>query len=54
MHGGASGSGAPRKNQNARERALCARGTIAGRKQVQAVLGDARKLLREMKFVSSG
>jgi hypothetical protein len=37
MHGGAPGSGAPRGNQNAE------------RKQIRALLGEARKLLQTMK-----
>jgi hypothetical protein len=49
MHGGAPGSGAPRGNQNARRHGLFTGETIAGRKQVQALLGEARKLLQEMK-----
>jgi hypothetical protein len=49
MHGGAPGSGAPRGNQNARQHGLFTRDTIAERKQIQALLGDARKLLQEMK-----
>jgi uncharacterized protein YjcR len=48
MHGGAHGSGAPRANQNARKHGLFARDAIAERKQVQALLGEARKLLEEM------
>ena len=49
MHGGAPGSGAPRGNQNARQHGLFTRDAIAERKQIQALLGDARKLLQEMK-----
>jgi len=49
MHGGAQGSGAPRSNQNARKHGLFTRDAIAERKQIQALLGDARKLLQEMK-----
>ena len=49
MHGGAPGSGAPRGNQNARRHGLFTRDAIAERKQIQALLGDARKLLQEMK-----
>jgi hypothetical protein len=49
MHGGAPGSGAPRGNQNARQHGLFIRDAIAERKQIQALLGDARKLLQEMK-----
>jgi uncharacterized protein YjcR len=49
MHGGAPGSGAPRGNQNARKHGRFTRDAIAGRKQIEAPLGEARKLLREMK-----
>ena len=49
MHGGAPESGAPRGNQNARRHGLFTRDAIAERKQVQALLGEARKLLQEMK-----
>jgi hypothetical protein len=49
MHGGAPGSGAPRGNQNARQHGLFTKDVIAERKQIQALLGEARKLLQEMK-----
>jgi uncharacterized protein YjcR len=49
MHGGAQGSGAPKANQNARKHGLFTRNAIAERKQIQALLGQARKLLAEMK-----
>ena len=49
MHGGAQGSGAPRSNQNARKHGLFARDAIAERRQIQVLLGEARKLLEEMK-----
>jgi hypothetical protein len=49
MHGGAPGSGAPRANQNARRHGMFTRDTIAERKQIQALLGEARKLLQAMK-----
>jgi hypothetical protein len=49
MHGGAPGSGAPRANQNARKHGLFTRDAIAERRQIRALLGEARKLLREMK-----
>ena len=48
MHGGAPGSGAPRANQNARKHGLFTRDAIAERRQIQAVLGEARKLLEGM------
>jgi hypothetical protein len=49
MHGGAPESGAPRGNQNARKHGLFTRDAIAEGKQIQALLGEARKLLQEMK-----
>ena len=49
MHGGAKQSGAPRGNQNARQQGLFTGDAIAERRQIQALLGDARKLLQEMK-----
>jgi uncharacterized protein YjcR len=49
MHGGAQRSGAPRSNQNARKHGPFTRDAIAERKQIQALLGEARKLLEEMK-----
>ena len=49
MHGGAPGSGAPRANQNARKHGLFTRDALAERRQIQALLSDARKLLEEMK-----
>ena len=49
MHGGAHGSGAPKANQNARKHGLFTREAIAERRQIQALLSEARKLLEEMK-----
>ena len=49
MHGGAQGSGAPRASRNARKHGLFTRDAIAERRQIQALLGEARKLLEEMK-----
>jgi hypothetical protein len=49
MHGGAPGSGAPRANRNARKHGRFTRGALAGRRQIQALWGEARKLLEEMK-----
>jgi hypothetical protein len=49
MHGGAQGSGAPRANRNARKHGLFTRDAIAERRQIQALLGETRKLLEEMK-----
>ena len=49
MHGGAQGSGAPKSNRNARKHGLFTGDAIAERRQIQALLGEARKLLEEMK-----
>jgi len=49
MHGGARRSGAPKANRNARKHGRFSRGAIAERRQIQALLGDARRLLEEMK-----
>jgi hypothetical protein len=49
MHGGAPGAGAPKANRNARKHGLFTRGAIAERQQIRALLGEARKLLEEMK-----
>ena len=49
MHGGAKGSGAPKANRNARKHGLFTRDAIGERRQIRAVLGEARKLLEEMK-----
>jgi hypothetical protein len=49
MHGGAPGSGAPRANQNARKHGLFTGDAIAERRGIQALLGEARKFLEEMK-----
>jgi uncharacterized protein YjcR len=49
MHGGAPGSGAPSGNQNARRHGLFTGEAIAEGRQIQALVGEARKLLQEMK-----
>lgn len=49
MHGGARGSGAPRSNQNALKHGRFTRDAIAERGRIEALLGEARKLLEEMK-----
>ena len=49
MHGCAQGSGAPKANENARKHGLFTRDAIAERKRIQTLLGEARKLLEEMK-----
>jgi uncharacterized protein YjcR len=48
-HGGAPGSGAPKANQNAREHGLFSRDAIEERREIQALLGEVRKLLEEIK-----
>ena len=49
MHGGAPGSGAPSGNRNARRHGLFTGDAIAERKQIGALLDEARKLLTSMK-----
>jgi hypothetical protein len=49
MHGGAPGSGAPRANRNARKHGLFTGDAIAERRRIRELLGEARKLLEEMK-----
>lgn len=49
MHGSAQGSGAPKANQNARKHGLFTGEAIAERRQIQALLGEARKLLEEIR-----
>ncbi len=49
MHGGARGSGAPKANQNARKHGLFTGEAIAERRQIRALLGEARKLMEAMK-----
>jgi len=48
-HGGAPGSGAPKANQNARKHGLFTRTAIAERRRIHEPMGDARKLLQELK-----
>lgn len=49
MHGGAPGSGGQRGNQNARKHGLFTREAIAERRRIEALLGEARKLLQAIK-----
>lgn len=49
MHGGAPGSGAPRANRNACKHGMFSRAAIVERRQIRTLLGEARKLLEEMK-----
>jgi uncharacterized protein YjcR len=48
MHGGAPGTGAPKQNQNAIKHGLFTKDAIEERKQVRALLGQARQLLRDL------
>jgi len=48
MRGGAPGSGAPNHNQNALKHGLFTKGAIEERKQVQALIGQSRKLLQDI------
>jgi hypothetical protein len=49
MHGGVVKSGAPKGNRNARKHGRFTKAAIGERKQIEALLGEARKVLREMK-----
>jgi hypothetical protein len=49
MHGGAQGSGAPRANRNARKHGLFTGDAIEERRGIRELLGDAWRLLGEMK-----
>ncbi|WP_461334466.1 HGGxSTG domain-containing protein [Bradyrhizobium embrapense] len=49
MHGGAKGSSAPRANRNARKHGLFTRDAIEERRQIRALLGEARRMLEGMK-----
>ncbi len=49
MHGGAAGSGAPRANRNAGKHGRFTGEAIEERRRIEALLGEARKLLEEMK-----
>ncbi|WLA61119.1 HGGxSTG domain-containing protein [Bradyrhizobium diazoefficiens] len=48
MHGGARRSGAPRDNENARTHGLFAKEAIAERRQIQLLLAEGRKLLKDL------
>lgn len=48
-HGGAPGSGAPSGNRNALRHGLFTGEAIAERRRIGDLLGEARKLLKEMK-----
>lgn len=49
MHGGAEGSGAPRRNRNARKHGRFTGDAVAERRRIQALLGEVRKLTEQMK-----
>jgi hypothetical protein len=49
MHGGAPGSGAPKANRNARKHGQFSGDAIEERRRIQVLLGEARRLLEEMK-----
>lgn len=49
MHGGAAGSGAPKHNQNALTHGLFTKQAREERKRFQALLGQNRKLLQDIK-----
>jgi glucans biosynthesis protein len=48
MHGGANGSGAPRGNKNALKHDAYTYKELERRAQMRGLLGQARKLLREL------
>jgi uncharacterized protein YjcR len=48
MHGGASGSGAPRGNQNALKHGLYTRFAIEERRQLQALMRKSRRFIQEI------
>jgi glucans biosynthesis protein len=49
MHGGAKGSGAPRANRNARKHGRFTGDAIEERREIRAMLAEARRFLEEMK-----
>jgi len=49
MHGGAKGSGAPRANRNARKHGRFTWDAIEERRQIRAMLGEARRLIEKMR-----
>jgi len=48
MHGGAKGSGAPRGNSNALKHGAYTKEAVARRAAMRALIGEARKLLKEI------
>ena len=49
MHGGAKGSGAPRRNKNALKHGAYTREELERRAQMRGLLREARKLLNELR-----
>jgi len=49
MHGGAPGSGAPKRNQNALKNGLFTQRAIEEREHVQVLLRQSRQLLKDLK-----
>jgi glucans biosynthesis protein len=49
LHGGAVGSGAPKRNRNARTHGRFTKRASAERKKMRALVAEAWKFLREMK-----
>ena len=49
MHGGAPGSGAPKRNQNALKHGLFTQRSIEEREHVQVLLRQSRQLLKDLK-----
>ncbi|WP_074121053.1 HGGxSTG domain-containing protein [Bradyrhizobium sp. AS23.2] len=48
MHGGTSGSGAPRGNRNARKHGLFSAKAILERRMIRGMLKETRRLLQEL------
>jgi hypothetical protein len=48
MHGGAPGSGAPRRNKNARRHGLYTHEAISQRRQLGELMRQSRKLILEI------
>ncbi|MFG6535332.1 HGGxSTG domain-containing protein [Sulfitobacter sp. 1A16787] len=48
MHGGATGSGAPRGNQNALKNGLYTKEALAQRKHVRDLLREGKELIKKM------
>jgi uncharacterized protein YjcR len=48
MHGGASGSGAPKQNKNALKHGMFTKKAIEARRQVRALVRQSRKFMQEI------